>query len=506
MNNLELKELILLVEQGNQEAFTRLYEETSKTVYFICISFLNNEEDAKDVMQDAYITAYNHLPQLKEKEKFQAWINQIAVNKCKRFLMKDTAIPMEDEDLSSLKLEDNENFLPEEYINKKEKRKIVMNIMREQLSDIQYETVILYYFNGLTIDEIADIMECPPGTVKYRLSVARGKIKEGVLAYEKATDDKLYSFATVPFLASLLAAEAGGLDVPNLVPQIISTLIQNATVGVSTAVANVTSTTGNVAMTQASTTGSGVVSGVGTVTKTGLAALKVKIAVGVAAVALVGGGIAALVIHNNNKDEDGKSTENIQEEQEEIVDGEVSGNEAGQSEKPEESQTTSQESDIDGQHNEEWMKADEMRDMLINEFGFTYDPAEHEYLYEDKSEARYLLRYNKDGVDIELYLQYYVEWNHPLAIDMYMMYGQPGNYQLLIDVFCSVCTTDEGKELIKSYAAETPVSDTNGLYDNVDIGNEFLTIWPESYVDDVMEEIAYRKTGSILFAKWFINQ
>ena len=471
MEDMEMRNLVLQVEQGNQEAFTKLYEETSKTVYFICLSFLNNEEDAKDIMQDVYITAYNYLPQLNEKEKFQAWINQITVNKCKRFLMKDTAIPMDDEDLSNIRLEDNENFLPEEYITKKEKRKIVMNIMRERLSDIQYETVILYYFNGLTIDEIADIMECPPGTVKYRLSVARGKIKEGVLEYEKTTDDKLYSFATVPFLASLLAAEASGLEVPHLAGQIINTLIYNATNTATTAVGGMINASEVSAISQASTAGAAA--------KTGLAALKVKIAVGVAAV--------ESQIDESDDGQDDVLT-GVHVEQSEIESEESLEQESG------------------SQQNNEWMTADEMRDMLISEFGFTYDPAEHEYLYEDKSEARYLLRYNKDGVIVELYLQYYVEWNHPMAIDMYMSYGQPGNYQLLIDVFCRVCTTDEGKELIKSYAAETPVSDTNGLYDNVDIGNEFLTIWPESYTDDVIEEVAYGKGGSISFAEWFINQ
>ncbi len=472
MEDMEMRNLVLQVEQGNQEAFTKLYEETSKTVYFICLSFLNNEEDAKDIMQDVYITAYNYLPQLNEKEKFQAWINQIAVNKCKRFLMKHTAIPMDDEDLSNIKLEDNENFLPEEYITKKEKRKIVMNIMRERLSDIQYETVILYYFNGLTIDEIADIMECPPGTVKYRLSVARGKIKEGVLEYEKTTDDKLYSFATVPFLASLLAAEASGLEVPHLAQQIINTLSQTSTVGVAA--------------------------------KTGLATLKVKIAVGVAAVALVGGAIAALVIHNNNKDEekDNKDTVESQiDESDDVQDDVLSGVHVEQSETEAEE---SLEQESGSQQNNEWMTADEMRDMLISEFGFTYDPADHEYIWDDKSEARYILRYDKNGIRSDLYLQYRVNSNHPVSVSVSQWSTEPNNYQLIIDVLCSVCSTEEGKELIRGYAVETPISEMNGLYEYVDIGNEVITIWPEEPLSDQMFE--YTKGGEIMFAKWFLNQ
>lgn len=309
MDTNEMRQLIAEVEQGSQEAFTKLYEMTSRTVYFICISFLNNEEDAKDVMQDVYITAYNYLPQLIEKEKFQAWINQIAVNKCKRFLMKDMPIPVEDEYLANTQLEENENFLPEEYITKKAKRKIVMDIMRQCLSDIQYETVILYYFNGLSIEEVADIMECPPGTVKYRLSVARGKIKEGVLAYENKNDDKLYSFAAVPFLASLLAAEANGIQVPYVLPNIIHFLMNQGAATVASEVASAVASGDGYETIGTATTNVVANSTATTVTKAGIGALKVKLAIGVAALAVVGVGVVAIL--GGKKDDGNKSTEDV---------------------------------------------------------------------------------------------------------------------------------------------------------------------------------------------------
>ncbi len=83
------------------------------------------------------------------------------------------------------------------------------------------EPVLLYYFNNLTVEEIAELMECPAGTVKYRLSVSRSKIKKGVEAYEHKTHDKLYSFAGVPFLALLLSEEAKACEVPELTEQIM---------------------------------------------------------------------------------------------------------------------------------------------------------------------------------------------------------------------------------------------------------------------------------------------
>lgn len=98
---------------------------------------------------------------------------------------------------------------------------LVLDIMRDTLSDIQYKTVILYYFNGLPIEEIADIMECPPGTVKYRLSVARAKIKDGVDAYENKSGDKLYSVVGLPLLMRLLTEEANSIDVPDMLQDIM---------------------------------------------------------------------------------------------------------------------------------------------------------------------------------------------------------------------------------------------------------------------------------------------
>ncbi len=275
------KQLVKLVEAmsaGDDKAFEKLYKETSNNIYFICMSFLHNEEDAKDIMQDTYISAYKNISQLNEKEKFIPWLSQIAVNKCKSHLVRTTPLLIDDQEFVNVRFEENENFLPEEYITKKEKRKIVMDIMRNTLSDIQYQTVILYYFNGLSVYEVADIMECPPGTVTYRLSVARAKIKDGVMAYENKYNEKLYASAGVPFLASLFAAEVTGLQVPNVFPQIVSTLSGTGVTGVAAKTA------------------------IGAAAKTGFGALKAKIAIGLAATAIAGAGVAAIIIHNNSED------------------------------------------------------------------------------------------------------------------------------------------------------------------------------------------------------------
>ena len=173
----QIQELVTRVINGDMQAFEEIYQATYRQVYYTAFSFLKNEQNTLDVMQDTYITALTHLQQLENPERIVAWLNRIAVNKCKDFLMKKIPEPVEENSIDTELLEENDNFLPESYVLNAEKRKIILTIMQEELTAIQYQTILLYYFDGMSVPEIAACMECPEGTVKYRLSAARGKIK-----------------------------------------------------------------------------------------------------------------------------------------------------------------------------------------------------------------------------------------------------------------------------------------------------------------------------------------
>ena len=168
MNENEMVEWVYETLQGDPRAFEALYNATSQRVWFLCFNFLKNEQDALDVMQDTYLTAYKNLSELQNPNSFFSWLMQIAANKCRNFIKANRPVPVEDETLEGFMAEDNEFFLPEEYVTDMERRQIVMNIMQNYLSDVQYQTVLMYYFNNMTIPEIAAAMECPEGTVKYR--------------------------------------------------------------------------------------------------------------------------------------------------------------------------------------------------------------------------------------------------------------------------------------------------------------------------------------------------
>lgn len=276
MEKEEIKTLVLQAAQGNRAAFGALYEETGRVVYFTCLKLLANAQLAEDITQETFLTALQKLGTLTNPENFQTWVNRIAINLCKMHFRGNT----DPEENSEEILDDipDEDLIPEEYVSNDAKRKIIMDIIDTVLTEEQRQSVILYYFDMLTVPEIADVMGCTTGTVTSRLSAARKKIKEAVLIYEENNNDRLHAAVPVFILSKLLMKEASTTALPKL------------TVFTSTAANAVPD---NVTSTKTISGGKGMFSTV-----------KAKVIAGVCAVAVVGGGITAAVMLSSNSNDD----------------------------------------------------------------------------------------------------------------------------------------------------------------------------------------------------------
>ena len=297
----QITELVRRVLEGDTQAFEIIYQNTYRQIYYTCMSFLKNEQNVYDVMQDTYITALTRLGQLQNPDRLVAWLNQIAVNRCRDFLRKRQPEQLPDELTSTELVENNDNFLPESYVINEEKRKKLLDIMQEELSAVQYQTIILYYFDGMSISEIAECMQCPEGTVTYRLSTARGRIKKGVQAYENLSGQKLYSSGGITLLTAVFYAETQNLVIPNVLTKIFATMFGGAAgAAVSSAAAGVTAN---------STAAVGATAAGKAAAKAGVKALfgttKAKVATGIVAAAVVTGGVAGVVLLNNDKTDTG---------------------------------------------------------------------------------------------------------------------------------------------------------------------------------------------------------
>lgn len=207
----EISSLVIKAKNGDNTAFDRLYYLTQQEVWFTCISLLKNETHAEEIMQNTYVTAFLKLNTLEENAKFPVWVKKIAVNKCKDFFKAKQEQQLDDEILENYS-ETSEITIPEEYITDNENRRIILEIMQNTLSQVQYRAVFMYYFDEMSITEIAEVEDCPAGTVMSRLNLARAKMKKAILKYEEENNDKLHIVVPVPFFTSLFITEAKKLN------------------------------------------------------------------------------------------------------------------------------------------------------------------------------------------------------------------------------------------------------------------------------------------------------
>ena len=233
---MNISDLVEKIKKGDNRSFEKLYKLTEREVWFTCISFLKSETTAQDIMQETYITAFLKIQSLEKSSQIRSWLNRIAVNKCKNYLKGKGEIQLDDEIFENQAIVDERISIPEEYISDKAKREIILSIMQEVLSDVQYQTVIMHYFNEMTVYEIAEVFECSRGTVLSRLNYSRAKMKTAIEDYENKSGDKLHGVVVVPFFTTIFKEEAKSLAVPNITIKLPNgqTLATSATKGIAT--------------------------------------------------------------------------------------------------------------------------------------------------------------------------------------------------------------------------------------------------------------------------------
>jgi RNA polymerase sigma factor (sigma-70 family) len=218
----EKKTLVERVRNNDTEAWEELYKKTYPKAYTVAIQTLKNKEDALDVLQDAYVSVFKKIDTLRDESKLEAWVNRIVANRCidhiRKYRGNNVATPFvemtpDDSDVEFEDILENENkeFMPEESVDYGATKKIMQGILN-QLSEEQRLCVLMYYYEELSISEIADALDCSTGTVKSRLNYARKYIKNEVENLEKK-GTKLYSIAPLPFLVWMLRNQENTVQV-----------------------------------------------------------------------------------------------------------------------------------------------------------------------------------------------------------------------------------------------------------------------------------------------------
>jgi RNA polymerase sigma-70 factor (ECF subfamily) len=180
-------QLVRLVLEGDTEAFNDLVERHQSRAYNLCVRMLGDADAAADVAQDAFISAYKHLPSL--RGEFRPWLMRIVANGCRDVLRSQKRRPSvsldlerDDDDTPAMQLADTGDG-PEAALMKSELQKTIAGALAE-IPDDQREVVILSDIQGLSYQEIADMTGINIGTVKSRLNRARSRLRELLVAAE----------------------------------------------------------------------------------------------------------------------------------------------------------------------------------------------------------------------------------------------------------------------------------------------------------------------------------
>lgn len=174
---MEITELIICTLNGQTEAFEALVIRYQKPIFTFLLGLGVNSSSIEDVAQDVFLSAYINLKTFDaNKAQFSTWLFTIAKNKAINHLRKKKI-----KNFFGFSNETFQKFEPEQVVSgtleEQQRRKELTQAM-SSLSQEHRNVCVLYFYNDLTLEEIAEIEKCTIGTVKSRLFRAKQILKE----------------------------------------------------------------------------------------------------------------------------------------------------------------------------------------------------------------------------------------------------------------------------------------------------------------------------------------
>jgi len=175
------KELVRRVQKGDRHAFDLLFSRYQHKILNLVSRYLRDREDVEDVAQEAFIKAFRALPRFRGESAFYTWLYRIAINTAKNHIVarsrRPPGVDVDVEDAEFMEGTDalRESESPEAALARDE-LSAEIDLAISQLPDDLRSAVTLREFDGLTYEQIAEIMDCPVGTVRSRIFRAREAI------------------------------------------------------------------------------------------------------------------------------------------------------------------------------------------------------------------------------------------------------------------------------------------------------------------------------------------
>lgn len=172
--------LVLRTQAGDVSAFGELIERHQRTVYGIVSRMVSSRDDADDLVQDVFVSAYRAIGSFRRDAKFSTWLHTISVNTTLKRLrkMKRQSTVSIDDPLTGLAatMRSEKDPSPTDSLHERERDEAVRRAI-DSLPDKQRVVVVMHYFEQYSCEEIAAIQKCSVGTVWSRLHYACNKLR-----------------------------------------------------------------------------------------------------------------------------------------------------------------------------------------------------------------------------------------------------------------------------------------------------------------------------------------
>jgi RNA polymerase sigma-70 factor (ECF subfamily) len=182
-------QLVKRVQNGDEAAFRELFDRYNRRAYAVAIGVVKNQQDALDVVQDAFIKVHKHVGNFKGNASFYTWLYRIVMNLSIDYVRKRRKITDFDDGIHKEDTAGDGALLPR--ISDANPGKTVARIEMSQkiqaaldtLPEYHRAVILLREVEGLSYEEMAEILEVPKGTIMSRLFHARRKMQEQLAEY-----------------------------------------------------------------------------------------------------------------------------------------------------------------------------------------------------------------------------------------------------------------------------------------------------------------------------------
>ena len=178
MRKMQDIEIISEVLNGNTNAYRWIIDKHKTSCYNLANRILNNREDAEECIADAFMNAFKSLSKYDEQLKFHSWILKIVYNRAISMRRKNKISTIEIDDNEYLYQEHDQSAALNNLIH--ENNKSIIDLALKCLNEESRAIVNLFYYEELSIDEIAIITNSKPNTIKSKLFRARQKMNSAV--------------------------------------------------------------------------------------------------------------------------------------------------------------------------------------------------------------------------------------------------------------------------------------------------------------------------------------